>query len=103
MTSQHDTDPPEPALDEFHQHEVLHLSSVLCNVIGQELIEHPWTQANPEALKALESAMSAMADAYQIVSLHVAPAQPAPTQIEQEWVDRADSTVDAALAAGRKT
>lgn len=76
-------------LDEFHGHEVLHLASVVCNLIELEMVEHPWTQAHPKAAKAIASALSAMADAYQVIGsetmgTNLAEAAPSAGQVAEK-------------------
>ena len=54
-------------LDEFSGHEVLHLATVVCNLIEREMLDHPWTQAHPKAANAVAHALSAMSAAYQVI------------------------------------
>lgn len=58
-------------LDDYHAHEVLHVCNLICNLIDSELISHPWTQAHPKVSEAIQTAKTAMFNAYQVAGREI--------------------------------
>lgn len=51
--------------DEFHRHEALDRTSMIAQMVGIWLLEHPAIQQNAKVRKKIEKAANLLADAYQ--------------------------------------
>lgn len=54
----------EVVVDEFHAHEALDRTSLICDLIESHLISHPWFQAHPEVMAKVESAQAILGEVY---------------------------------------
>jgi len=54
-------------VDDYHVHEVLHMSSFLMSAVGTELCEHDAIKQKPRWEKLAEKAHQALFDLYQAI------------------------------------
>ena len=54
-------------IDKFHQHEVLHTAHIVTSLFEEYVVEHSYTQSDPEMLAAAEKISAALADFYELV------------------------------------
>jgi hypothetical protein len=57
-------------------HEALHVASILTDMVGERLMEHPAISANPEWFRLAEEAQEKLYELYQAIgALHMPPAE----------------------------
>jgi hypothetical protein len=54
-------------LDEFHYHEALDRSGVICDAIDRQLLQHPVCKLDKEVSKKVEESLNSLWEAYQIL------------------------------------
>lgn len=54
-------------LDEFHWHEAMHMASAFAEMVERHLLEHRAVQSCDEVKELVETAVDALADAYQVL------------------------------------
>lgn len=57
----------KPQLTQFHYHEALDRSSVICDMIDRHLIQHPVCKLDKEIAKLVEEAATKLYNAYQLI------------------------------------
>jgi hypothetical protein len=61
------TDPDNPPLDAFSNHEVLHTASIMATMFDDHIAQHRYVQADPELAAEAEAIGQRLADFYQMV------------------------------------
>lgn len=57
----------KPKLTEFHYHEALDRTSVICDMVDRHLIQHPVCKLDKEVNKLVEDAAMKLYEAYQLL------------------------------------
>ena len=73
--------PDAQPLDPFHAHEVIDRSHVICCMIDDFLLDHPYVVAHPDIKAKIEKGQMLLADAYQELSRVADTEFPDPTDI----------------------
>lgn len=57
------------ALDGYHEHEALDRLHIVCSMIDDHLLDHPYIQSRPDLLRRVSEASKSLADAYCLVGV----------------------------------
>lgn len=57
----------KPKIDNFHYHELLDRSNLICEMIEDYLIQHPVTKLNPPINKKINEGLNSLWEAYQMI------------------------------------
>ena len=57
-----------PALDEFHYHEALDRTSMVCDILDQQVSEHPVFEKHPDLKKEIDKAIDALYTVYSKIA-----------------------------------
>ena len=55
-----------PAIDAFHQHEVLHTAHMICSMFEEFVVEYQFTQSDPRLKAAADKLGRQLADFHQL-------------------------------------
>ena len=57
-----------PALDEFHYHEALDRTHLICNIMEEQILTHPVFEKHKDLKKAMEDAIDSVYSVYSKVA-----------------------------------